>query len=591
MSLNNSQIKKIVGFSSLYAIGLILLWFWGENYLQYLLGNVLSLISFFYFLNYLMKNDIQNKHVKSLFFIGLLFFWIRLPFVIKRTMLTPDYDIYYRTVVQFLNGRIPFIFWGTAYGPVYYAFLFSIALLTNGDYYGIKFFFVFLDFLNIIVLYFIANHLKIKDSYKISLLYALIPVSIIEFAWNGHNDTGMILLVLISIYLFLKKKDMLAGIFIFLGIIYKFYAALILPIYLIYYYKSSDSVSHFFKRLIVIYLPIIIAVGGLLVYNPGIILGLLKLILGHGRRAPVLGLISTLNNPDNIRGIAGMIITFLNYFPDAAPPLIFFVQDIFYIGDILEISWILFGILLLMAFKDQIKNPLFLILSLTPIIYYFSKILFNFQLFYENFLDINLVMLILFLGIFYYLTFKSEEFNRKNSITYIFYSVYIFITVYWVNYPWFSLWLVPIMFVYTFKIKEGRFLIAYIIFNSFVLSIFWFRGIIFVELIFVLLVFILIVNIFLFWKILEYKDSFNNIKSEIFSRVDEKLPELLKFDMNDLYEETKPYNWILFSIFLISIVNMILLTTQLLIITPIMENLDAINTYFVTYAFQAAILR
>ena len=80
MSLNNSQIKKIVGFSSLYTIGLLLLWFWGENYFQYLLGNVLSLISFFYFLNYLMKNDIQNKHVKSLFFIGLLFFWIRLPY-------------------------------------------------------------------------------------------------------------------------------------------------------------------------------------------------------------------------------------------------------------------------------------------------------------------------------------------------------------------------------------------------------------------------------------------------------------------------------------------------------------------------------
>ncbi|MFX0134339.1 MAG: hypothetical protein ACFFDN_11935 [Candidatus Hodarchaeota archaeon] len=591
MSSNNSQLKKIIGFSNLYLVGLLILLFWGEYYFQYLLGNVLSLIGFFYFLNYFMKYDVQNKHLKSLFFIGLLFFWLRLPFVYKSTMLTPDYDIYYRTVVNFLNGRIPFIFWGTAYGPVYYAFLFSIALLTNGDYYGIKFFFVFLDFLNIIMLYFITNHLKIKNNYKICLLYALIPVSIIEFAWNGHNDTGMILLVLISIYLFIRKKDLLAGIFIFLGIIYKFYTALILPIYLIYYYKSSDSFSHFFKRLITIYSPIILAIGGLLIYNPEIVISLLTLILRHSRRGAVLGLISTINNGDKIRGIAGMIITFLNLFPDTAPIFIFFVQDIFYFGDLLEISWLLLGILLFIAFKDQIKNPLFFLLSLTPIVCFFSKILFNFQLFNETLLNINFFILFLILGIFYYMAFKSKEFDREYSITLIFYSVYIFITVYWVNYPWFYLWLIPIMLIYAFKIREGRFLIVFIVFNSFVHSIFWFRGVICIELIFILLLFILLVNILLFWKILEYKDSFKDEKSDIFVKVDEKLPELLKFDMNELCKETKPYNWILFIMFLISIINMILLTTQILIITPIIPNIDIINDYFVTYAFQAAILK
>ncbi len=591
MSSNNSQLKLIIVFSIIYSIGLLILLFWGEYYFYYILGNVLSIIGFFYFVNYLMKNEVRNKHFTSIFFICLIFFWLRIPFVFKSTMLTPDYDIYYRTAKQFLNGQIKFYHHGSAYGPVYYAFLFTIALLTGGDYYAIKFSFVFLDALNIIMIYLVTNHLKIKDNHKICLLYALVPVSIIEFAWNGHNDTGMILLILISIYLFLKHKDMLAGIFVFIGILYKFYSMLVLPIFLIYYYKKSDSISHFFKRLIVIYFPVLIALGGILLYNPGMIIDILVIIRGHSRRLPVLGLLSTLNNSSNIKGIAGLIISFLSYVPDAVPSLIFFVQDISVFADYLEISWLLLGILLFIAFKDEIKKPLFFLLCLSPIILFFSKIFLKFELFYGTQIMFNLIMLILFIGIFYYQLIKSDDFNREDSITPIFYSFYIFLSIYWVNYPWYYLWLSPLLLLYAFKIKEGRFLIMLIFLNSFVVSIFWFRGVVYVEIIFILLIGILIANIILFWKILEYKDSFKEEKSEIFEKVNNKLSQFLKFNMFELYEETKQYKWILFIIFLISISNMILLTVQILILTPIIPNIDIINSYFVNYAFQSAILK
>ncbi|MHA1381414.1 MAG: hypothetical protein ACTSRG_23855 [Candidatus Helarchaeota archaeon] len=596
MSSSNSQVKQIICFSIIYTAGLLIILLWGEFYFQYLLGNVLALVGFFYYVNYLMKYDVKNKHFTSFFFITLLFFWIRIPFIFKTTLLTPDFNIYYRTAIQFLNNKIPFLFSGLGYGPVYWLFLFSIALITNGDYFSIKIFFVFLDFLNLVMLYFISRQLKIKGSYKICLLYTLIPISLIQFAWNGHNDTGMILLVLISIYFVLKNKDMFAGIFLFLGIAYKFYAVFILPVYLIYYYKHSESISQFFKKIIITYSPILIIAGGLFIYNRWLILGIFYGALLQGSRTPVLGLMSTLNGANNIRSIAGIVILYSSYFTDAIPTaipiLLYMTKDVFMITDILELTWIFFAILLFFAFKDNIiKNPLYLSIPLTPIIIYFLEVFIQYPIYNILLLNFSILMLLLFLLAYYYKVLKFEDLSRENLIIPIFYVLYLFISIFWVSYPWYFLWLIPVMFLYAFKIKQGKFMIYIIVFNSFITSLFWFRGIQFTELIFVLLIFILLVNIFLFLKILEYKDIYHQNQSKIFEKINQKVPKFLDFNINGLFEKTIPFNSALIVFFLISISNMILITVQLLILTPILPTLDFLNNYFLSVFYQSAILK
>ncbi|MHA1395763.1 MAG: hypothetical protein ACTSRZ_19860, partial [Promethearchaeota archaeon] len=325
-------------------------------------------------------------------------------------------------------------------------------------------------------------------------------------------------------------------------------------------------------------------------YRPSLLFDLFKLMLGHTNRAPVLGILSTLQGSNAIRGISGMIIVFLTIYPDVIPYLAFYVQDTFIYADYLELTWIFLGIILFMVFRKKLKNPLYLLGCISPIIVYILRIEFHFEFLNSMLVTFNLIMLLLFIFLFYYEVTKTEELARDEVFVPILFSIFMFLTVYWVNYPWFFLWMAPLLLIYAFNIREGRYLLVFVFLNSFVLSLYWFSEVILLPVVFILVLIILICEIFLFWKLLEYREFFDGGRGNIFEKVESYLPETLHLNMGEFYEDVKPYNWALFIVLLINIINMMLITIQILILTPILQELNILNNYFISFFFQNAFI-
>lgn len=277
-------------YVSLYAFGLLIIFLFGEFFIDYVLGYALSLLGFFYFCYYFYKNDLKNQYLKNFFFISLLFFWIRIPFILK-TPIYPDFDYFYIRAVFLLLDKLPFIYAAPDYGPTFYLFLFTASFITNGDYYGIKFFFVIIDFLNLIMIYLISSHLNHKNKEKYVLLYTLMPFLIVEFAWNGHNDIGAVLLVLISVYFLLKNHNLLSTLFLLSAITYKFYPFILYPLYLIYYYKKLNreglSKKEMRKKFFFFISPILIIAVIVFIVYPAIIHSLIIAFQSQGTRNPI----------------------------------------------------------------------------------------------------------------------------------------------------------------------------------------------------------------------------------------------------------------------------------------------------------------
>jgi len=296
-----SQPRKVILSIFIYFLGISLIFLWGEYYFEYFVGYGLSLLGFCYFAYYLSNNNVNNKYLTNIFFISLLFFALRCPFIFKSSIYV-DFDFYYLRAIFFLLGKIPLIYFTSSYGPVFYFLLFIPTILTNGDYYAIKFFFIFLDFLILILLNLIISQLKYKNRYKVLLLYTLMPFLIVEFSWNAHNDTGVVLLVLVSFYFLLKDQKILSSCFLLLAVAYKYYPIFIFPLYLIYIYKKTKKTDNemnilnrkFIYQLTLFCSPIIFFGGIILLINPGLIRSYLAGVFIQGSRLPIYSFMESL---------------------------------------------------------------------------------------------------------------------------------------------------------------------------------------------------------------------------------------------------------------------------------------------------------
>ena len=82
---------------------------------------------------------------------------------------------------------------------------------------------------------------KISKRKIFSLLYGLNPFILLEGIANGHNDVWVVFFILLALYeLLIRKKVILSILPLALATSIKYFAVLLLPLFIIYSYKDKD---------------------------------------------------------------------------------------------------------------------------------------------------------------------------------------------------------------------------------------------------------------------------------------------------------------------------------------------------------------
>ena len=97
---------------------------------------------------------------------------------------------------------------------------------------------LFIHFINTNLVY------KITKSNKCMLLYGLNPLILIEFLSNVHNDSYLILSILLALYFLVRKKDkILTIIFLAISVAIKYSTILLVPFILIYIFRKETTLK------------------------------------------------------------------------------------------------------------------------------------------------------------------------------------------------------------------------------------------------------------------------------------------------------------------------------------------------------------
>jgi len=116
----------------------------------------------------------------------------------------------------------------TIYPPAAQA-LFSLSnLFRRGSIPFMKFLFVLFDILVIVVIYRLLLYLNMNPNMVV--IYAWSPLVLKEFANSGHYDSVPIFLLVLSLLFLFRKKISFSRIAILLGILFKFFPVVIIPV-------------------------------------------------------------------------------------------------------------------------------------------------------------------------------------------------------------------------------------------------------------------------------------------------------------------------------------------------------------------------
>ncbi|MFX0140588.1 MAG: hypothetical protein ACFFDN_43510, partial [Candidatus Hodarchaeota archaeon] len=544
LNWNSFKSKKNYFFISFYILGFIIILFYGEYFLEYITGYMLLIVGFTYFAYYLSQNNLKNKYLTNFYYISLLFFWLRIPLIFKTNLISGDFNLYYSFAIQLLRNQIsPFIFY-YGYGPIFYVFLSIPAFLTNGDYFAIKFFFVLIDYFNLILIYLITRHIKIKHDYKPLLLFALMPVLFIEVAWNCHNDTGAVFLSLISVYSLLKGYKFFSSCFLLLAVGYKFYPIFLFPLLLIYIYKNRrpDEKIHF--EILKFIFPVVIFGVAASLIRPDMPIHIVSSFLYSMRRPwnslltsieklsygtsifMAMGLITYRLDLGNFILLNGLILGVFYLIIDnfssnrlktilysliASIIILFVIIVISFFSTISKISllslnfkfsyktshmniisifhYVLFSLLTDQNIKAIIlidvpflqviwsiltilvfiiilikkwKNKFIVFISLFIGSFFIIGSFISEMIFVNIFKTLSLALIFLLSFIIYYQYYKNEDPNTLHLFFSIFYVVMIFVSFYWVNYPWYFLLAIPFLLILFNEERQSKFFTIFI---------------------------------------------------------------------------------------------------------------------------------
>ena len=163
--------------------------------------------------------ELSRKEYYVAFLFGLI---ARLLFITKTPILSFDVNVYSQFAMRMMNGDIP-------YRDFYFPYPLSIALIFAAIYFvfssplAFKITFSLIDILNALIIPRVISDNSEKDyGYIASAAYLLVPITIIEAAWNGHFESIMILFMLLSIYYFVRGKNWKALLFAGIGSFIKY---------------------------------------------------------------------------------------------------------------------------------------------------------------------------------------------------------------------------------------------------------------------------------------------------------------------------------------------------------------------------------
>ncbi len=252
------------------------------NYKKFLLIFYLSFLFYpkfslyFFEINYfcivvftiLLIAKIKSYSNNELFKIFLIFFILKVLFVLKNPILSDDIYRYLWEGKVFLNGFNPYIYAPNSMNlynlrdnifvhinhknlpAIYPPFMLFFNSIIVKICYSVKFykFVLFLfDFSTFLLILMISNEAKINLRY--SMLYFVHPLTVIEIEWNGHNDIVMIFLFMLGFYFLIKNRFIKSSFFYTLSVVSKF-------VYLIFakdFLKNLKSIIVFFIVVIFMY--------------------------------------------------------------------------------------------------------------------------------------------------------------------------------------------------------------------------------------------------------------------------------------------------------------------------------------------------
>lgn len=143
-------------------------------------------------------------------------------------------------------------YWGNTtvvYGPIAQLFFKICSLLSMKNITIALFIFKFVNLvIHIANSYFLY---KISGKKKFAVLYGLNPFILIEALANVHNDVIVLFFILVSLYFLLKRKNLLlsiVGLVLATGI--KYFTILLLPIIILYHFRTEKRLSIRFLRCI-----------------------------------------------------------------------------------------------------------------------------------------------------------------------------------------------------------------------------------------------------------------------------------------------------------------------------------------------------
>lgn len=143
-------------------------------------------------------------------------------------------------------------YWGNTtvvYGPIAQLFFKACSLLSMKNITVALFIFKFTNLL----IHIINTYLfyRISGKKKFAILYGLNPFILIEAIANVHNDIIILFFVLISLYFLLKRKNLLLSIIaLALATGVKYFTILLLPVVILYHFRTEKRLSIRFLRCI-----------------------------------------------------------------------------------------------------------------------------------------------------------------------------------------------------------------------------------------------------------------------------------------------------------------------------------------------------
>jgi hypothetical protein len=160
--------------------------------------------------------------------------FIRLIFISKPYNISLD-ALWYLDYGKFMHmGLAPYTGFYFPYPPVFAYFIYAITTVFQGVE-GFRLFAIAMDAAVLVVLWkLVQQEVGLKWASTAVLVYAFLPISIIETGWNGHFEPLVSLLILTSLWFLTKQKWGISGGFLSLSIATKIYPMVVYPIFLMY---------------------------------------------------------------------------------------------------------------------------------------------------------------------------------------------------------------------------------------------------------------------------------------------------------------------------------------------------------------------